>query len=75
MALIPRLIKTWRTKSTEGLSPWLVFLWGIAALTIGVYIIVQGLNIPINVQPQLFGLFALLSWGQCLYYVAAHLRT
>ncbi|KAH9973569.1 hypothetical protein BGW80DRAFT_245957 [Lactifluus volemus] len=22
--LIPRLIKTWRTKSTEGLSPWLV---------------------------------------------------
>jgi hypothetical protein len=22
--LIPQLLKTWRTKSTEGLSPWLV---------------------------------------------------
>ncbi|KAH9973583.1 PQ loop repeat-domain-containing protein [Lactifluus volemus] len=73
--LIPQLIKTWRTKSTEGLSPWLVFLWGIAALPLGVYVIVQDLNIPLIVQPQLFGLFSLLSWGQCLYYGTAHSRT
>jgi hypothetical protein len=24
--------------------------------------------VPLIVQPQLFGLFSLLSWGQCLYY-------
>lgn len=66
--LIPQLIKTWRTKSVEGLSPWLVFLWGIAALPLGVYVITQDLNVPLIVQPQLFGLFSLLSWGQCMYY-------
>jgi len=31
-------------------------------------VIVQDLNVPLIVQPQLFGLFSLLSWGQCLYY-------
>ena len=40
------------------------FLWGIAALPLGVY----GLNVPLTVQPQLFGLFSLFSWGECLYY-------
>ncbi|KAI0282984.1 hypothetical protein BC826DRAFT_961216 [Russula brevipes] len=73
--LIPRLFKTWRTKSTEGFSPWLVFFWGISALPLGVYVIAQDLNVPLIVQPQLFGLFALLSWCQCLYYGTARLRT
>ncbi|KAI0306114.1 PQ loop repeat-domain-containing protein [Multifurca ochricompacta] len=72
--LIPQLIKSWRTKSTKGLSPWLVFLWGISALPLGVYVIVQDLNIPLIVQPQLFGLFCLLSWGQCMYYGGARSR-
>ncbi|KAI0245035.1 PQ loop repeat-domain-containing protein [Lactifluus subvellereus] len=72
--LIPQLHKTWRTKSTEGLSPWLVFLWGISSLPLGVYVIVQDLNIPLIVQPQLFGLFSLLSWGQCMYYGATRSR-
>jgi hypothetical protein len=31
-------------------------------------VIAQDLNVPLIVQPQLFGLFSLLSWGQCLYY-------
>ena len=30
--------------------------------------ITQDLNVPLIVQPQLFGLFSLLSWGQCMYY-------
>lgn len=50
------------------------FLWGIAALPLGVYVIVQDLNIPLIVQPQLFGLFSLLSWGQCMYYGAGRSR-
>lgn len=47
------------------------FLWGIAALPLGVYVIVQDLNVPLIVQPQLFGLFSLLSWCQCMYYGGA----
>jgi len=35
---------------------------------LGVYVIAQDLNVPLTVQPQLFALFSLLSWGQCLYY-------
>jgi hypothetical protein len=35
---------------------------------LGVYVIAQDLNVPLIVQPQLFGLFSLLCWGQCLYY-------
>ncbi|KAI0288986.1 PQ loop repeat-domain-containing protein [Russula brevipes] len=73
--LIPQLLKTWRTKSTQGLSPWLVFLWGVSALPLGVYVIAQDLNVPLIVQPQLFGLFSLLSWCQCLYYSTARSRT
>jgi len=31
--------------------------------------------VPLIVQPQLFGLFSLLSWCQCLYYSTARSRT
>jgi len=47
------------------------FLWGITALPLGVYVIVQDLNIPLIVEPQLFGPFLLLSWGQYVYYYGA----
>lgn len=31
----------------------------------GVYSIVQKFNIPLQIQPQCFGLFCCVSWGQC----------
>ncbi|KAF8268698.1 hypothetical protein EI94DRAFT_1771495 [Lactarius quietus] len=71
--LIPQLIKSYRTKSTKGLSPGSL-MWSIAALPLGIYVIAQDLNIPLIVQPQLFGLFTLLSWAQCMYYGRAHSR-
>jgi hypothetical protein len=37
-------------------------------------VIAQDLNVPLIVQPQLFGLFSLLSWGQCMYYGGARSR-
>jgi hypothetical protein len=46
----------------------------MAALPLGIYVIVQDLNVPLIVQPQLFGLFSLLSWGQCMYYGAGRSR-
>ncbi|KAF7333784.1 PQ-loop-domain-containing protein [Mycena venus] len=66
--LIPQVWKSWREKSTDGLSPWLVLLWGIAAGFLGAYAILLDLNVPLILQPQLFGFFSLLSWGQCQYY-------
>ncbi|KAF8151079.1 PQ loop repeat-domain-containing protein [Mycena galopus ATCC 62051] len=66
--LVPQIWKSWREKSTEGLSPWLVLLWGISAGFLGAYTIILDLNIPLILQPQLFGFLALVSWGQCQYY-------
>ncbi|KAI0060719.1 PQ-loop-domain-containing protein [Artomyces pyxidatus] len=70
--LIPQIWKSWRTKSTEGLSPWLVLIWSLSAIPLGIYVIVQDLNVPLILQPQLFGLFALTSWAQCMYYGKGH---
>ncbi|PBK72543.1 PQ-loop-domain-containing protein [Armillaria solidipes] len=66
--LLPQIWKTWREKSTEGLSPWLVLIWGLTSIFLGVYAIVQRLSIALIVQPQLFGTLSLISWGQCQYY-------
>ncbi|KAF8075044.1 PQ loop repeat-domain-containing protein [Lyophyllum atratum] len=73
--LIPQIWKSWREHSTAGLSHWLVLLWGLSGLFLGVYAIVQDFNIPLIVQPQLFGFLCLFSWGQCLYYDKGASRT
>ncbi|KAF9508166.1 hypothetical protein BS47DRAFT_1417660 [Hydnum rufescens UP504] len=62
--LIPQIWKSWREKSTEGLSTTLMY----GAPATGVYNIVQHINIPLIIQPQLFGALAALSWTQCLHY-------
>ncbi|KZT64411.1 hypothetical protein DAEQUDRAFT_678586 [Daedalea quercina L-15889] len=72
--LVPQIWKSWRAKSTKGLSPWLVALWGISVAFMGVYAIVQDLNIPLILQPQLFGGLCLASWAQCQYYGAGRPR-
>ncbi|XP_006461926.1 hypothetical protein AGABI2DRAFT_205959 [Agaricus bisporus var. bisporus H97] len=66
--LIPQVWKIFREKKTDGLSPWLMLIWGTSSAFLGVYAILQHLNIPLQVQPQLFGFLALTNWGQCLYY-------
>jgi len=66
--LVPQVWKSYREKSTQGLSEWLVLCWAISGGFFGVYAVVQNLNIPLIIQPQLFGLLCLISWGQCHYY-------
>ena len=46
----------------------LLSLWAFAALFLGTYIVVQRLSIPLQVQPQIFGVLGAMSWCQCLYY-------
>ncbi|KAK7056318.1 hypothetical protein VNI00_002871 [Paramarasmius palmivorus] len=64
--LIPQIWKSYRTKSTEGLSEWTMLGFGIAGGVLGTYTVVQNINIPLIMQPQLFGSLALISWSQ--YY-------
>ncbi|KAF4610756.1 hypothetical protein D9613_006898 [Agrocybe pediades] len=66
--LIPQAWKSYHNKSTTGLSHWLLLLWGISAVLQGTYVLLQRLNIPLMVQPQLFGFLSLICWGQCQYY-------
>lgn len=66
--LCPQIWKNWRTKSTEGLPSTMMLLWGTSALPFGVYAILQNFNIPLQVQPQFFGLFCIISWAQVMHY-------
>lgn len=34
----------------------------------GAYLILQKVNLPLQIQPQIFGFFCLVSWSQVLYY-------
>lgn len=43
-------------------------IWALASLFLGAYIVAQKLSIPLQVQPQAFGVLAAVSWCQCLHY-------
>ncbi|KAI1363898.1 PQ loop repeat-domain-containing protein [Xylaria arbuscula] len=66
--LIPQVWTNWRTKSTEGLPASMMFLWALCAVPFGVYAIAQNFNIPIQVQPQAFGILCIVNLGQILLY-------
>ncbi|KAJ6185832.1 hypothetical protein N7519_007133 [Penicillium mononematosum] len=38
------------------------------SVPMGAYLILQQVNIPLQIQPQIFGFFSLVSWSQVLYY-------
>lgn len=40
------------------------FAWGMAGIFLGTYSVVQNLNIPLILQPQLFGVLSFVSWAQ-----------
>ncbi|KAJ5609594.1 hypothetical protein N7528_010161, partial [Penicillium herquei] len=66
--LIPQIWYNWRRKKTDGFPAAMMFLWASCAVPMGAYFILQEVNIPIQIQPQIFGFFSLVSWCQILYY-------
>lgn len=66
--LLPQIYRSYRTKSTVGVPPAMMFLWSASGVPFGAYAIAQNFNIPIQIQPQCFCLFCLVNWGQCKYY-------
>jgi hypothetical protein len=45
-----------------------MLLWTLSALFLGVYNILQNINVALIVQPQSFGVLGAACWVQCLYY-------
>ena len=66
--LMPQIWRNYRTKSTEGLPPTMMFLWSASGVPFGAYAIAQKFNIPLIVQPQCFCVLCGVSWAQCLIY-------
>ncbi|KAK8121642.1 hypothetical protein PG984_010312 [Apiospora sp. TS-2023a] len=66
--LVPQIWANWRTKKTDGLPASMMFLWAACGVPFGVYAIIQNFNIPIQVQPQCFGVLSIVAWVQILMY-------
>ncbi|KAH8433083.1 PQ-loop repeat-containing protein [Aspergillus melleus] len=66
--LIPQIWHNWTRKRTDGLPPLMMLLWACCAVPMGAYLVLQQVNLPLQIQPQIFGVFSLVSWGQILYY-------
>ena len=66
--LIPQAWQNWRRKTTEGVPAYMMAIIAISAVPFGVFAIVQNFNIPVQVQPNVFGTLAVLNWSQILVY-------
>ena len=66
--LVPQIIKSYRSKDTDGLSAWLLLIWVAGSVPQGTYLVVQNINIPLIIQPQLFSTFAIIAMAQCWRY-------
>ncbi|MCJ1416448.1 hypothetical protein MMC32_002785 [Xylographa parallela] len=66
--LVPQIWHNWKAKKTEGLPALMMVLWAACAVPFGVYSVVQNFNVPIQIQPQVFGTLALVTWAQILIY-------
>ncbi|KAK0519797.1 hypothetical protein OC842_007319, partial [Tilletia horrida] len=75
LQLLPQIVKSHRKRTTAGLSAWLLVLWIAASVPQGVYFIVQTINIPLIVQPQLFCALAIVTLAQCWYFAHGLSRT
>ncbi|KAJ5381626.1 uncharacterized protein N7496_004054, partial [Penicillium cataractarum] len=66
--LIPQIWYNYRRKKTDGFPAAMMLLWASCSVPMGAYLILQQVNIPLQIQPQIFGFFSLVGWGQILYY-------
>ncbi|KAJ5562665.1 hypothetical protein N7461_001426 [Penicillium sp. DV-2018c] len=65
--LIPQIWHNWRRKNTDGFPASMMFLWASCSVPMGAYLILQQVNIPLQIQPQIFGFFSLVSWVWFVY--------
>lgn len=46
----------------------MMLLWAVAGVPLGVYNIVEELNVALRIQPQILTFLSLVTWAQCFYY-------
>ncbi|KAI9314813.1 PQ loop repeat-domain-containing protein [Dichotomocladium elegans] len=66
--LVPQVIKSYRRKSTDGVSPWTMLIWAMSGALLGNYNIGIQVAVPLIVQPQLFTFIAHICLVQELHY-------
>ena len=66
--LVPQIWKSHRARSTDGLPATMMLLWALSGAPFGIYAVSQSFNVPLQIQPQFFCLFCMVSWGQCMVY-------
>ncbi|ODV80715.1 PQ-loop-domain-containing protein [Suhomyces tanzawaensis NRRL Y-17324] len=66
--LVPQIIRNYKVKNCEGLPPIMMFLWAASGVPFSIYFFGTDGSIPLKIQPQLFTLFCLITWGQSIYY-------
>ncbi|KAJ0417546.1 PQ loop repeat-domain-containing protein [Aspergillus carlsbadensis] len=66
--LLPQIVINYRRHNTEGLQGSMMLLWASAGVPLGVYNIVEELNVALRVQAQILTFLSLVTWAQCLYY-------
>lgn len=66
--LCPQIWRNWRSKSTEGLPAATMYVWSASGVPFGIYAVVRGFSVPLQVQPQCFCLLCGIAWCQCLVY-------
>ncbi|KAJ4480156.1 PQ loop repeat-domain-containing protein [Lentinula aciculospora] len=66
--LFPQIYKSYREKNSVGLSELMILSWALGGVFLGIYAVVQDLNIPLIMQPQIFGTLSVICWAQCQYY-------
>ncbi|KAF3311467.1 hypothetical protein TWF173_008288 [Orbilia oligospora] len=66
--LIPQIWINYRRHHTTGLQPSMMLLWAFAGVPLGIYNVVSGFNIALQIQPQILTFLSLVTWAQCHYY-------
>ncbi|KAL4806066.1 PQ loop repeat-domain-containing protein [Aspergillus unguis] len=66
--LLPQIVINYRRHDTAGLQASMMMLWAMAGVPLGVYNIVNELNVALRVQAQILTFLSLITWAQCLYY-------
>lgn len=66
--LVPQVIRNFIKKNCEGLPPLMMFLWAASGIPFSIYFIGSEGSIPLQIQPQLFTFFSLITWAQALYF-------
>ncbi|OCF54129.1 hypothetical protein L486_08324 [Kwoniella mangroviensis CBS 10435] len=64
----PQIYKSFRTKSTKGVSAHLMLIWALSALFFMVYTITRRLSVPSIIQVHFSFVVFTTSWVQCLHY-------